>query len=250
MAIIKKYNPKQIYLSDRLKGKFESILEYSLTVIESPIGYGKTTTLSEYLKRSDNKYMWFNIDNDDKEQFFSDFCAKVEGINEDVAAQMRAIGYPTDEHESSKLANVMMQLNFSKNTILVLDNYDYIADDCPLPRAVFCFFPSFFQSAEFHPRRHFGLALGLSAASYEPVAARLPRLQERNVTAFFLSPLAFASAANCSSVLPVLNSTITRINSPKRARPSPAAHTSKSASSKTRRGPSCPSYAATSSALR
>ena len=129
MAIIKKYNPKQIYLSDRLKGKFESILEYSLTVIESPIGYGKTTTLSEYLKRSDNKYMWFNIDNDDKEQFFSDFCAKVEGINEDVAAQMRAIGYPTDEHESSKLANVMMQLNFSKNTILVLDNYDYIADE-------------------------------------------------------------------------------------------------------------------------
>ena len=129
MAIIKKYNPKQIYLSDRLKGKFDSILEYSLTVIESPIGYGKTTTLSEYLKRSDNKYMWFNIDNDDKEQFFSDFCAKVEGINEDVAAQMRAIGYPTDEHESSKLANVMMQLNFSKNTILVLDNYDYIADE-------------------------------------------------------------------------------------------------------------------------
>ena len=81
MAIIKKYNPKKIYLSDRLKGKFESILEYSLTVVEAPTGYGKTTAFSEYLKKSDNNYMWFNIDNNDKEQFFLDFCAKVEGIN-------------------------------------------------------------------------------------------------------------------------------------------------------------------------
>lgn len=129
MAIIKKYNPKKIYLSDRLKGKFESILEYSLTVVEAPTGYGKTTAFSEYLKKSDKNYMWFNIDNNDKEQFFSDFCAKVEGINGDIASQMRAIGYPTDEHESSNLANAIMQLDFSEDTILVLDNYNYIADE-------------------------------------------------------------------------------------------------------------------------
>ena len=129
MAIVKKVSPKEIYISDGLREKFEGIFKHTMTIVEAPSGYGKTTTLSEFLKKSDKKYMWFSVYNDDKNIFFSDFCAKVEGINEDVAAQMRAIGYPTDEHESSKLANVMMQLNFSENTILVLDNYDYIADE-------------------------------------------------------------------------------------------------------------------------
>ena len=128
MAIIKKYNPKQIYLSDRLRGKFDSIFDYSLTVVQAPTGYGKTTTLSNYLNKSCKKYMWFNIDNDDREQFFSDFCAKVEGINANVASQMREVGYPTDEQTSVKLANVIMQLEFKENTVLVLDNYNYIAE--------------------------------------------------------------------------------------------------------------------------
>ena len=128
MAIIKKYNPKHIYLSDRLRKKFDSIFSSSITIIEAPTGYGKTTFLSEYLSHSDKKYMWFNIDNSDREQFFSDFCAKVEGINEDVAKKLREVGYPTDEHSSSKMANLLMQIEFSKKTVLVLDNYNYIAE--------------------------------------------------------------------------------------------------------------------------
>ena len=129
MAIIKKYNPKQIYLSDRLKSKFDSIFDYSLTVIQAPTGYGKTTALSEYLKKSDKRYMWFNVDNENREQFFSDFCAKVEGINRDVANQMREVGYPADEHSSVKLANIIMQLKFEENTVLVIDNYNYVAEE-------------------------------------------------------------------------------------------------------------------------
>ena len=128
MAIIKKYNPKQIYLSDRLKGKFDSIFEHSLTVVQAPTGYGKTTSLSDYLKKTDKTYMWFNIDSDDREQFFLDFCAKVEGINEEIANKMREVGYPKDEQSSVKLANIMLELKFNENTVLVLDNYNYVAE--------------------------------------------------------------------------------------------------------------------------
>ena len=129
MAIIKKYNPKHIYLSDRMKKKFETIFDSSITIVEAPAGYGKTTCLSEFMTFSGKRYVWFNIDNGDKNQFFSDFCAKVDKINTDVANKLREIGYPTDEHSSNKIANLLMQVQFNKKIIFVLDNYNYIADE-------------------------------------------------------------------------------------------------------------------------
>ena len=75
MAIVKKVSPKEIYISDRLREKFEGIFKHTMTIVEAPSGYGKTTTLSEFLKKSDKKYMWFSVYNDNRNMFFSDFCA-------------------------------------------------------------------------------------------------------------------------------------------------------------------------------
>ena len=75
MAIVKKYDPNQIYISDRLKNRLETIFNYPVTIVETPTGYGKTTVVKEFLKESGHKYIWFNVDNEDKEQFMADFCA-------------------------------------------------------------------------------------------------------------------------------------------------------------------------------
>ena len=55
MAIIKKYDPNQIYLSERLRARLESIFDYSMTIIETPTGYGKTTAVKEFLKNCGKK---------------------------------------------------------------------------------------------------------------------------------------------------------------------------------------------------
>ena len=123
MAIIKKYNPKHIYLSDRLRKKFDTIFNNSISIVEAPTGYGKTTFLSEYLSYSDKRYIWFNIDNCDREQFFSDFCAKVDGIDTDIANGLREVGYPTDEQSSGKIANLIMQIEFNKKTDGMIRDY-------------------------------------------------------------------------------------------------------------------------------
>lgn len=128
MAIVKKYNPNQIYISSRLESRLESISDYTLTIIEAPTGYGKTTAVREFLNNSGKKYIWFNIDNNDREQFFSDFCAKINGINEFAANQMKNIGYPVDASASSKIANALMSIDFREKTVLVLDNYHLISE--------------------------------------------------------------------------------------------------------------------------
>ena len=129
MAIVKKYNPNQIYVSDRLKDRLETVFQYPVTIIETPTGYGKTTVLREFLKNSSHKYIWFNVDNDDKEQFLSDFCAKINGISESTANNLRNIGYPVDASTSGRMANAILELEFREPTLLVIDNYQYISDE-------------------------------------------------------------------------------------------------------------------------
>lgn len=128
MAILKRVNPKEIYISDRLRSKFEDIFMHSMTIVEAPAGYGKTTTLSYFLKKSDKKYMWFSVYNNDRNMFFEDFCAKIAGINKTVADEMLKIGYPTDDNTCTRIANAIMKLKFEEKMVLVLDNYNYIAE--------------------------------------------------------------------------------------------------------------------------
>lgn len=129
MAIVKKYDPNQIYLSERLKTRLETIYKFPVTIIEAPTGYGKTTAFREFLKEKESKCIWFNVDNGDREQFMSDFCGMLSGINENISNIIRSIGYPVDASTRGRLANAIMELEFREQTILVLDNYQYISDE-------------------------------------------------------------------------------------------------------------------------
>lgn len=128
MAIIKNYDPNQIYLSERLKTRLESIYEFPVTIAEAPTGYGKTTAIKEFLNKKNKRYIWFNVDNGDKEQFVADFCAMLAGKNEHVSNTIRDIGYPVDTVTSSRMANAFMELEFREQTVLVIDNYQFISD--------------------------------------------------------------------------------------------------------------------------
>ena len=107
MAIIKKYNPNIVYLSERLKNRLDTLTDFSLTIVEAPTGYGKSTTVKEYLKNKNISYIWFNIDNDDKEKFFNDFCTRIKNVSEECCRRLMSIGYPTNSEAStdSKTSN-------------------------------------------------------------------------------------------------------------------------------------------------
>lgn len=129
MAIVKKYDPNQVYLSERLKERLETIYKFPVTIIETPTGYGKTTAVKAFLKEKGSKYIWFNIDNSDRDQFMDDFSAMLSGINEKVSNTIRNIGYPIDIYTRGRMANAIMELEFREQTVLVIDNYQFISDE-------------------------------------------------------------------------------------------------------------------------
>lgn len=129
MAIIKKFNPNYIYISNRLNSRLKTILESPLTIVEAPTGYGKTTVVKEYFAKNNIRNIWFNIDTNDKDQFFTDFCKRITSVNEVCAKMLSSVGFPKDSDAASVIAKILFDMEFREDTILVLDNYHLICDD-------------------------------------------------------------------------------------------------------------------------
>ena len=128
MAVIKKFEPKRVFISNRLLNKLKTIHNWPVTIIEAPTGYGKTTVIKEYFGKSNKNIIWFNIASDDKDLFVNDFCNRIESINKKIANQIRDIGFPKDEKSSMCFVDALFELEFFEETILIFDNYHLIRD--------------------------------------------------------------------------------------------------------------------------
>lgn len=128
MAVVKRYNLNKFYFSDRLTEKLESICESNLTVVEAPTGFGKTTSVRNFLNNVDEPVLWMTIENDDREYFFEEICNHIHNIDSVIAGKLRAVGCPEDLEMSNKIANILSELDLSEKYIVVFDNFQYISN--------------------------------------------------------------------------------------------------------------------------
>lgn len=129
MAIIKKFNPNYIYISNRLNSRLKTISESPLTIVEAPTGYGKTTVVKEYFTKNNIRNIWFNIDTNDKDEFFTDFCKRIDSVNKVCAKMLSSVGFPKDSDAAAVISKIILDMEFREDTILVLDNYHLICDE-------------------------------------------------------------------------------------------------------------------------
>lgn len=128
MAVVKRYNPNRLFFSARLTEKLQSIYESSLTVVEAPTGFGKTTSVKNILNDAEDIVIWITIENEDKECFFKDLCNRIHNIDDGVAGRLRAIGCPTDSETSDRIIDILSEIEFNDKYIMVFDNFQYISD--------------------------------------------------------------------------------------------------------------------------
>ena len=58
------YKPAQLYFRPSLITLLDKIMETPLTIVEAPMGYGKTTAVREYAKSSGAFTLWKTLDSD------------------------------------------------------------------------------------------------------------------------------------------------------------------------------------------
>lgn len=111
------------YVSDSLKHKLNSHKSYKSTIVSAPEGYGKTSVLKEYFKHTNENAFWM-VGCMDKKDFFDNFkevLLRASKNKIDIDIQ-----YPEDIKDAYKIADWISSLEFPKNSVFILDDYDNI----------------------------------------------------------------------------------------------------------------------------
>lgn len=154
---------KMYYLSGKLKRQLAQIAHYPLTIVEAPSGFGKTTAVKEYFKKSlpsDVHKDWYTCLGEPVSVAWKGICGLFSFVSGEIASRLIHLEKPTKD-TLLYMASMLKDLQCETETYLVIDNYHLV--DCDIPRELIRVF-SAHGSANLHiilitqqlgPKEHF-----------------------------------------------------------------------------------------------
>lgn len=112
------------YFPKRLADDFENIKKYSLTVLETPSGFGKTTALAQFFAKSyfkDKRVLKHTFFSENAADYWQWFCGALSGTDGVCSAALKSCGVPCGENLSD-IHELMGELECPEETYIILDN--------------------------------------------------------------------------------------------------------------------------------
>lgn len=94
MSRQKNCNTQAIYFTDKLKRQMTRILNFPCTLVEAPMGYGKTTAVREYLKSTDAYVLWHRVYDGSVSGFWITFSRLFRALDRNLAEDLEQLGFP------------------------------------------------------------------------------------------------------------------------------------------------------------
>ncbi len=109
----------------RVNRALESIFEYPLTIVEAPIGYGKTTAVREFLLDRGGAVLWLSfLSSEDTASFFWDsLSSEIGKLDAETGARLKNLGFPNDAPQIANILSILNGLDFEEDTALVIDDF-------------------------------------------------------------------------------------------------------------------------------
>lgn len=124
--MVKQYNTKSIYISDRITEAMDGIFDHPLTIVEAPLGYGKTTAIREYLNQTEASVLWQRVYDSSPGSFWNGFCRLFQEIDDDHAQSLLQLGFPDDGISAQEALSLIEAIRLPAKTVLVIDDYHLI----------------------------------------------------------------------------------------------------------------------------
>lgn len=121
------FNSRAIYLADRLRDQMSRIPEFPCTLIEAPMGYGKTTAVREFLKDTDAQVLWLRIYDSSVTGFWMAFCRLFRELDAERAEDLEQLGFPNDSVSRQEVLRLIGEMALPDETVLVLDDYHLLS---------------------------------------------------------------------------------------------------------------------------
>lgn len=117
----------QYYFNSRIKSQLCQILSYPLTVVEAPMGYGKTTAVSEFLNgRNGCMALWLSAYENPSERFWKDFCGLFRQVDGAAADRLACLGFPADSLTMHEALDTVLAAVASGDVCLVIDDFQFV----------------------------------------------------------------------------------------------------------------------------
>jgi LuxR family maltose regulon positive regulatory protein len=123
----KVYNTKAIYFTNKLKDEMAELLYFPCTLVEAPMGYGKTTAVRECLKYTDAHVLWHRVYDDSVTGFWITFSRLFREIDPSRSADLEALGFPNDSVSMQEALKLIEEIELPAETALVIDDYHLIS---------------------------------------------------------------------------------------------------------------------------
>lgn len=120
------YNTQALYFTEQLKARLADIPGFALTVLEAPLGYGKTTAVRFVLHKANFQVLWYTVYADGVAYFWRGFCRALAPLNPDLADNLRKIGLPADVVLVQKAVELICGVRLTQETVLVIDDYHFV----------------------------------------------------------------------------------------------------------------------------
>lgn len=110
---------------ERVNRTLESIFDYPITIVEAPIGYGKTTAVREFLAVKGTPVIWtsFYSGNDTSEAFWERLTAEISKIDEAAARRLKNLGVPSDTPQTITAISIINEMDYEPHTTIVVDDF-------------------------------------------------------------------------------------------------------------------------------
>jgi len=122
---------KEYYFPKLLMGQFAQILNYPLTRVEAPSGFGKTTAVKEYLKETVSQtasVYWYTCLGEPANKAWDSICNVLAPVDENTVRKMKNLGVPC-KNNLYEMIELMRGIFCEQQTVLVIDNYQLIRDE-------------------------------------------------------------------------------------------------------------------------
>jgi len=121
------YSLKKVELlkRERVNKILSAIYEYPLTIIEAPMGFGKTTAVRSFLESEKNNPLWISFLNSGESSlfFWEKFSTEIGKLDEPAAARLKALGFPIDVPQVEKVLLLLNDMGFHNKTVFVIDDF-------------------------------------------------------------------------------------------------------------------------------
>lgn len=127
--LIRNNRTNKVYFPERIIEGMGKITDHPLTIIEAPMGYGKSIAVKEALRASNLKNIWINIDDDSIGSIWEEICEGINSVHEKISKELLALGAPKDKQGRQEALNIIKKAKLDSKVVIILDGYHLMGNE-------------------------------------------------------------------------------------------------------------------------